>query len=88
MIAVATNESIEIQCKDCQKTFEFSVTDQAFFAEHNYHVPQRCQPCRLERRKRDERRNQIYGLCDNCGAKELLDAVTGFCSKCITPHVY
>lgn len=38
----------EISCKGCGKTFIWSASGQAFFAEKEFTAPQRCRDCRAK----------------------------------------
>ncbi len=51
-------EDKEIVCKDCGKTFVFTVGEQNFYKEKGFeHEPVRCAECRKARKERMEKRN-------------------------------
>lgn len=54
--------TIELECKDCKRTFDFSEGEQAFFKEHLLHPPKRCPVCRLEKKQKYSKiNNNAYG---------------------------
>ena len=44
-------EDKEIVCKDCGKTFVFTVEEQEFYKERHLSEPKRCKKCAKARRK-------------------------------------
>lgn len=55
-------EDKEIVCKDCGKTFVFTVGEQNFYKEKGFeHEPVRCPECRKARKARIAQRNQKEG---------------------------
>ena len=44
-------EDKEITCKDCGKTFTFTVEEQQFYKERHLTEPKRCKECAKARRK-------------------------------------
>ena len=43
-------EDKEIACKDCGKTFVFTVGEQEFYKSKNFPAPKRCKKCSKKRR--------------------------------------
>ena len=43
-------EDKEITCKDCNKTFVFTVGEQEFYKSKNFPAPKRCKKCAKKRR--------------------------------------
>ena len=43
-------EDKEIACKDCGKTFVFTVGEQEFYKSKNFPFPKRCKKCSKKRR--------------------------------------
>jgi CxxC-x17-CxxC domain-containing protein len=39
-----------ITCRDCDQPFTFTASEQAFYQERGFSQPQRCAPCRAERK--------------------------------------
>ena len=60
----------ELVCDDCGKKFIFEAGEQKFFAINGFKQPKRCQPCRFNKRGKDDKRSntRVY----NQGDKELL----------------
>lgn len=67
-----------LTCKDCNKTFVFTESEQNFYREKGFeNEPQRCPDCRAARKQRARggrnnfsRERQMYDvICANCGAK-------------------
>ncbi len=55
-------EDKEIVCKDCGKTFVFTVGEQNFYKEKGFeHEPVRCPECRKARKARLAQRTQKEG---------------------------
>ena len=49
-VANHDGEDKEIACKDCGKTFVFSVGEQEFYKSKNFPDPKRCKKCSKKRR--------------------------------------
>lgn len=66
-------------CKDCGASFDFSVRDQAFYAEKGFeNEPQRCRDCRNARKS--QRSNGLgAGPISTAGLRETFAAV---CAQC------
>ena len=41
----------QLTCKDCQKPFVFTIGEQKYYAQMEYHSPSRCPNCRKKRRQ-------------------------------------
>jgi len=82
MIVKVTGETINISCKDCNRSFEFTAGDQEFYAAHGFHMPVRCHSCRQNKRDKDSGRKMVYGICSNCRNRVVLDDTTGLCEGC------
>ena len=50
-VANHDGEDKEIACKDCGKTFVFTVEEQQFYKERHLSEPKRCKECAKARRK-------------------------------------
>ena len=60
-------------CKECGAEFEFTASEQEFYAEKGFtNEPQRCKSCR-------DARKQARG--GNGGQREMFDAVCAECGK-------
>ena len=51
-VANHDGEDKEIVCKDCGKTFIFTVGEQEFYKSKNFPDPQRCRQCAKKKRRR------------------------------------
>ena len=51
-VANHDGEDKEIVCKDCGKTFIFTVGAQEFYKSKNFAFPQRCRQCAKKRRRK------------------------------------
>ncbi len=61
-------------CKDCGAEFEFTASEQEFYAEKGFtNEPQRCKSCR------NARKNQNGSF--NRGEREMFDATCAGCGK-------
>ncbi len=61
-------------CKDCGAEFEFTASEQEFYASKGFtNEPQRCKACR------DARKNARGG--NSNGTREMFDAVCANCGK-------
>jgi len=77
----------QITCSDCQNTFEFTASEQAFFEEKGFTPPKRCKPCRQVRKDRQganggnggERPTRQSRGGGGGGSRQLYDVV---CSDC------
>ncbi len=49
-------EDKTLTCADCNKEFEWSASEQEFFAEKKFAPPKRCLECRQKRRKEKKER--------------------------------
>jgi len=69
-----------ITCKDCGATFEFTESEQAFFAEKGYtNEPTRCPSCRAARK---QSRSNDGGYQSNArNDREMYPAVCATCGK-------
>ena len=61
-----------LTCRDCGNEFNFSASEQAFFAEKGFqNKPSRCPACRAARRAQNGSaapQRQMYDVvCDGCG---------------------
>lgn len=60
-----------IVCKDCGQSFEFTASEQEFFAEKGFsNEPQRCKSCRTSRKQNSrsgEPRQMFDAVCASCG---------------------
>ena len=71
-------------CKDCGSSFDFSVRDQAFYAEKGFeNEPQRCRDCRNARKaQRSTGLGQVPS--STAGLREMHDAVCAQCGTATT----
>lgn len=61
-------------CKDCGAEFEFTASEQEFYAEKGFtNEPQRCKPCRVARKNSNGSGNR--------GEREMFDATCAECGK-------
>jgi CxxC-x17-CxxC domain-containing protein len=63
-----------LTCKDCSKSFIFSVRDQEFYAEKGFeNEPQRCRDCRAQRKnsraQSGSAREMFDVICAQCGVE-------------------
>lgn len=81
-------EDKKIVCKECKKTFVFSVSEQQFFASKKFSDPKRCKSC--IRKGNEKKQNSTDGKaddknweypCDVCRAKPTVGD-TGLCGPC------
>lgn len=64
-------EDKTLTCRDCGENFEFTASEQDFYAEKGFeNEPSRCKDCRIARK------NEIGG---RSGPREMFDAV---CAEC------
>jgi len=58
-------------CKDCGQNFEFTASEQEFYAEKGFtNEPQRCKSCRAARKQTSrggEARTMYDAICASCG---------------------
>lgn len=45
-LASATGQDQTLSCRDCNQSFVFTASEQAFFADKGFTIPNRCKPCR------------------------------------------
>ncbi|GAC1309896.1 MAG: hypothetical protein NVS2B3_15470 [Vulcanimicrobiaceae bacterium] len=70
-------EEKTLTCKDCTTEFVFTVRDQQFYAERGFeNDPQRCRPCRTQRKASRSRsgpsRATFAATCARCAAQTTL----------------
>lgn len=53
---VATDQDIELQCKDCQQSFVFTIGEQKFYETKQFTPPVRCPDCRQKRKAEKQNR--------------------------------
>ena len=67
-----------LNCRDCGADFDFSASEQEFYAEKGFtNEPGRCPQCRAARKQRDDRgrrgprpqREMHPAICASCGAE-------------------
>lgn len=46
-----------IVCKDCGKEFVFTVREQEFYEEKEFHKPVRCKECRIAKKQANEKKD-------------------------------
>ena len=86
-----------LTCRDCGQRFEFTVSEQQFFAEKGFeNMPSRCPECRSARKASGgdnrggfARREMVDVTCDSCGkaAQVPFTPTAGrpvYCSDCFT----
>lgn len=65
-------EDITLQCADCGCDFEFTASEQEFYASKGLtNQPKRCKPCRNAKKggSRGGYQKRMYDVvCSNCGA--------------------
>lgn len=79
-----------LTCRDCSVTFLFAAGEQAFYAEKGFlNDPQRCSPCRGQRRRERATREKIIHsvVCAECGVETTVPFVPKnnkpvYCSPC------
>jgi hypothetical protein len=75
------NSELKITCRQCGKEFAFSTSEQSFYQEKGFVLPQHCKECR------SNRRNQSPTVCSNCNT-EITKGAPAFCSACLaTAHL-
>jgi len=68
-----TYQDRTLTCKECGVNFEFSASEQAFYAEKGFqNDPSRCPSCRAARkqqtnRRTDNQREMFTVICSGCG---------------------
>lgn len=90
-------EDKTIVCKDCGRSFVFTVSEQEFFAEKGYtNEPTRCKDCRSARKNesrgnnfRNPDREMYPAVCASCGKKTMIpfkpkDGRPVYCSDCFS----
>ena len=69
-----------LSCKDCGRDFEFSASEQEFYAEKGFtNEPGRCPECRAA--KKEQTRNQGGGGSYSRQQREMFPAVCATCGK-------
>lgn len=53
------NNNNQLACIECKKDFEFSQDEQAFYADKGFNNPKRCKPCRIEKKNKYEKREDL-----------------------------
>ena len=65
-----------LSCKDCGRDFDFTASEQEFYAQKGFtNEPGRCPQCRAERKQR----NSGSGRFGSRGPREMHDAVCASC---------
>ena len=49
---VASNRDLELECKDCNSMFVFTIGEQEFFEKKRFTQPRRCPECRKAKKTR------------------------------------
>lgn len=49
---------IKQKCRECGKFFEIDDKEQAWYRERDFTFPRRCKPCRINRRKQSNRKEE------------------------------
>jgi len=73
-----------LNCKDCEKDFEFTVTEQEFFAQKGFtNEPGRCPECRAARKAKNGNQGGggFSGGASSRGPREMFPAVCATCGK-------
>ena len=82
-------------CRDCNKEFVFSASEQAFYAEKGFtNKPARCRDCRNARKRANgtmEERPMFPAVCSACGTEFQLkfqprEGRDVFCPSCFQTH--
>ena len=69
-----------LNCKECSKDFEFTVSEQELFAQKGFtNNPGRCPECRAARKAKN--RNQGGSVGFSRGPREMFPAVCATCGK-------
>jgi len=90
-----------LNCKDCAKDFEFSVSEQEFFAEKGFtNEPGRCPECRAARKSQNrnqggggyarQERQMFPAVCATCGKETTVPFQPSenrpvYCRECYVP---
>lgn len=76
-----TYETLQLQCVECGKIFDFSAEDQEFYAQKGYSAPKRCPECREQRKAaknsrggggggfNNRERREYSVICAACGCE-------------------
>ncbi|GAC1656544.1 MAG: zinc-ribbon domain containing protein [Vulcanimicrobiaceae bacterium] len=60
-------ETKVLTCKDCARSFDFTVRDQQFYAQKGFtNEPQRCKECRDARKAGTQARQSHEAVCAQC----------------------
>jgi len=69
-----------LNCKECSKDFEFTTTEQEFFAQKGFtNEPGRCPECRAARKAKNGNQSSSGGF--SRGPREMFPAVCATCGK-------
>jgi len=77
----------ELICKECERKFIFSASEQEFFRKKGFqHEPARCPECRRKKRQQLEK-EMVEIVCSQCGkkTKALIDIKKNtpvYCREC------
>lgn len=72
-----TYQDKELSCKECGVDFNFSASEQAFYAEKGFqNEPSRCPECRATRKAQNNRGN------NNSGFRQQREMFNTTCSAC------
>jgi len=71
-----------LTCRDCNSTFIFSESEQAFFKEKGFeNEPQRCPECRAIKKQQSRGSRSSYGSSYARTDREMYSAVCAECGK-------
>jgi CxxC-x17-CxxC domain-containing protein len=71
-----------LNCKECDKDFEFTVSEQEFFAQKGFtNEPGRCPECRAARKAKNGNQGGGGGGGFSRGPREMFPAVCATCGK-------
>lgn len=80
-------------CRECGAEFDFTGSEQAFFAEKGFqNEPGRCPACRAKRRQSTRGERHMYDVvCDECGAAAQVPFQPRgdrpvYCGDCFAKH--
>ena len=86
-----------LTCKDCSRTFEFTVRDQQFYAQKGFvNEPQRCKDCRSARKSQtgqpSQARQNYDAVCAECNVATTVPFKPRgdrpvYCRNCYTAHM-
>ena len=82
-------EDKTLTCKECGEEFVFTSGEQEFFAERNFqNEPQRCKPCRDNRKAAAKGPREYHtAVCAECGGEAKIPFLPSsekpvYCSEC------